>query len=113
LEQDSVLKKLHDSEPPAGEAIWRRLPVHRYWFLLVQDVLDVYYAHPYAWDEIGFGGPAYPRGYMRLERGEPEPWEAPERRYEWEFSPSSLSGGFDPIAAPLDHEAASGHGGKR
>ena len=35
----------------------------------MQDVVEAYYAHPYAWDEVGFGGPAYPRGYMRLERG--------------------------------------------
>ncbi|HEX5413893.1 MAG TPA: gluconate 2-dehydrogenase subunit 3 family protein [Terriglobia bacterium] len=112
LKQDSVLKTLHDSKPPAGETIWQRLPVHRYWFLLVQDVVDAYYAHPYAWDEIGFGGPAYPRGYMRLARGEPEPWEVREQRYEWKWPPSSLSGGFDPIAASLEHEASSGQGGK-
>ena len=47
------------------------------------DALEGYYAHPWAWDEIGFGGPAYPRAYTRLERGEPEPWEVEERRYEW------------------------------
>jgi hypothetical protein len=29
----------------------------------------VCYAHPYAWDEIGFGGPAYPRGYGALNFG--------------------------------------------
>ena len=51
------------------------MPVKHYWTLLVQDAVEAYYAHPYAWDEIGFGGPAYPRGYMRLERGQPEPWE--------------------------------------
>ena len=37
-----------------------------------------YYAHPYAWDEIGFGGPAYPRGYFALNNGAPEPWEPRE-----------------------------------
>ena len=25
-----------------------------------------FYSHPWAWNEIGFGGPAYPQGYMRL-----------------------------------------------
>jgi hypothetical protein len=29
-------------------------------------VLSEFYSHPWAWNEIGFGGPAYPRGYMRL-----------------------------------------------
>ena len=49
----------------------------------MQDAIDAYYAHPWAWDEIGFGGPAYPRAYTRLERGEPEPWEVEEQRYDW------------------------------
>jgi len=32
-------------------------------------VLAAFYSHPWAWNEIGFGGPAYPRGYMRLAPG--------------------------------------------
>jgi hypothetical protein len=57
--------------------------VHRFWQLIMGDAIDAYYAHPWAWDEVGFGGPAYPRAYTRLERGEPEPWEVEEKRYEW------------------------------
>ena len=57
--------------PPAAHDIWKQMDVKRFWLLLVQDVVGAYYAHPYAWDEIGFGGPAYPRGYMRLENSEP------------------------------------------
>ena len=100
-EQDAVLQTLHDThhgtEPPAGEDIWRRLPPDRYWLLLLQDVVGVYYAHPYAWDEIGFGGPAYPRGYMRLTKGQPEPWEGNEARYDWEPPASARSGGYRPL----------------
>ena len=73
LEQDRLLQSLHDGKPAAGADIWARLPVHRFWMMLVQDCAEAYYAHPWAWDEIGFGGPAYPRAYMRLENGEPEP----------------------------------------
>jgi hypothetical protein len=90
-QEDEVLQSIHDGKPPAGDEIWRRMNVKRYWHLLVKDAADEYYAHPYAWDEIGFGGPAYPRGYMRLERGDPEPWEVDELRYEWEAPPDSLS----------------------
>jgi hypothetical protein len=97
LDQDIVLRTLHDGNPPAGEAYWDRVPVLHFWQLLVQDVIEAYYAHPYAWDEIGFGGPAYPRGYMRLEHGQPEPWEAPERRYVWAAPPASLSDAYAPI----------------
>jgi len=49
----------------------------------MQDALEAYYSHPCAWDEIGFGDPAYPRAYTCLERGEPEPWEVEEDRHEW------------------------------
>ena len=42
------------------------------------DVPALYYGHPKAWSEIGFGGPASPRGYVRLEGDRRDPWEATE-----------------------------------
>jgi len=99
LEQDTVLKSIHDGSPPAAHAIWEKMSVSRFWMLLVQDVVDAYYAHPYAWDEVGFGGPAYPRGYMRLENGKPEPWEVDERRYGWQAPATALSDTYEPIGA--------------
>jgi hypothetical protein len=111
LDQDRVLETIHDAKPPAAQEIWNQMPVQRYWMLLVQDVLEVYYAHPWAWDEIGFGGPAYPRGYMRLERGEREPWEVDEQRYAWDPPESALSGHDRPIAGTTEHRATPGQGG--
>jgi hypothetical protein len=106
LEQDQVLVTLHDAKPPAGQEVWQRVSVKHFWSILLQDVARAYYSHPYAWDEIGYGGPAYPRGYMRLQRGEPEPWEVQEQRYDWAPPPTTLSGeasregehGFDEFA---------------
>jgi hypothetical protein len=83
LEQDLVLRSIHDGRPRAAADIWQKMSVHRFWQLILHDAIDAYYAHPWAWDEIGFGGPAYPRAYTRLERGEAEPWEVEEERYEW------------------------------
>jgi Gluconate 2-dehydrogenase subunit 3 len=110
-EQDEVLQTVHHGKPPAGQEIWKRLPVHRFWMLLVKDCAEVYYAHPWAWDEIGYGGPAYPRGYMRLEHGEPEPWEVEERRYEWKAPESSLSDEYEPISGTTEHYATPGQQG--
>ena len=45
---------------------------------ILVDVPALYYAHPNAWNEIGFGGPASPRGYVRLDGDRPDPWEAAE-----------------------------------
>jgi hypothetical protein len=83
FEQDLVLKAIHDGKPEAASEIWKRMSVHRFWQMIMGDAIDAYYAHPWAWDEVGFGGPAYPRAYTRLERGEPEPWEVEEQRYDW------------------------------
>lgn len=101
--QDLILEALHDARPPAAHEIWKRLPVHRFWLLLLQDCVTVYYSHPWAWDEIGYGGPAYPRAYMRLEHGEAEPWEKAEKRYEWSAPESSLSEKFTHVAGKPEH----------
>ena len=45
---------------------------------LLKEVVAVYYSHPDAWSEIGYGGPASPRGYARLLLNERDPWEAEE-----------------------------------
>ena len=59
---------------------WSRLNVGRAWKVVMRYVLQAFYAHPSAWNEIGFGGPAYPRGYSRfgsphLQSAEREEWE--------------------------------------
>ncbi|HVV44287.1 MAG TPA: gluconate 2-dehydrogenase subunit 3 family protein [Bryobacteraceae bacterium] len=105
-QQDEIVAMLHDGDPPAAKEIWARMPVERFWMLLVQDCVTAYYSHPFAWDEIGFGGPAYPRAYMRLERGEPEPWETEEERYDWSAPESSVSDPFSSAGGKDEH-----HGG--
>jgi len=62
---------------------WEKLNVKRAWSTVMRAALSGFYAHPWAWNEIGFGGPAYPRGFMRLggtgaqEIGVREPFEKP------------------------------------
>lgn len=108
--QELLLKSLHDGKPDPEHEAWKRMPVHRFWALLMEDCINAYYSHPWAWDEIGFGGPAYPRGYMRLEHGMPEPWEKDEQRYEWNAPVDSLSV-LDEENAPPPHTSLHGHGG--
>ncbi len=76
-QQDDVLEAVRRGDGP-GQA-WQRLPQKRWWiYVALRQITGVYYSHPYAWDEIGFGGPAYPRGYYALNFGAPEAWEARE-----------------------------------
>jgi hypothetical protein len=106
-----LLQSLHDGKPAGGHDIWKRMPVHRFWMLLAADCAEAYYSHPWAWDEIGFGGPAYPRAYMRLERGEPETWEVEETRYEWNPPGSAVSAEYDAVGGQAEHFASPGQGG--
>ena len=60
---------------------WNTLNVGRAWQVVMRDVAQAFYAHPWAWNEIGFGGPAYPRGYAAFgspHLGEREHWESEE-----------------------------------
>ncbi|AWN22767.1 hypothetical protein DKM44_05590 [Deinococcus irradiatisoli] len=67
-----------------GGGVWDSLNVKRAFKVVTRGLIEGFYSHPWVWNEMGFGGPAYPRGYMRLgmaldERGDQrEPWERPE-----------------------------------
>jgi hypothetical protein len=76
-QQDQVLESIRAGNPPGQ--IWQKLPARRWWiYTALRQITGIYYSHPTAWDEIGFGGPAYPSGYFALSFGEPEPWEVEE-----------------------------------
>jgi hypothetical protein len=110
IDQDAILKSIHDGEKWAAREIWEQMSVDRFWHLLVQDCVSAYYSHPWAWDEIGYGGPAYPRAYTRLEGGLPEPWEVDEQRYEWKAPESTLSDVYEESGA-TSGTPAHGQGG--
>ena len=58
---------------------WHGLPAARVWSLWLRYACHAFWSHPWAWNEIGFGGPAYPRGYKALGLDHRESWEKPER----------------------------------
>ncbi|MGA4838711.1 gluconate 2-dehydrogenase subunit 3 family protein [Streptomyces sp. G45] len=58
-----------------GPRDWHGMPAARVWTLWTRYACAAFWAHPATWAETGFGGPAYPRGYVRLGRGLREPWE--------------------------------------
>lgn len=111
MRQETLLRSVHRAEPLAAKELWSQINIQRFWTMLVSDCCSVYYAHPYAWDEIGFGGPAYPRGYMRLEEGEPEPWEVAEQRYEWAAPDDSLSDTEEAQGGEAEHQTQHGQAG--
>lgn len=61
------------------EQTWHGMPGQHVWSLWTRYACAAFYAHPWAWNEIGFAGPAYPRGYKVLHAGWREPYEVAER----------------------------------
>ena len=55
--------------------VWDELPPKTAWSVVTRAIMSAFYSHPWAWNEIGFGGPAYPRGYARFGPGQREAWE--------------------------------------
>ena len=50
------------------------------WSLWTRYACTAFYSHPAAWAEIGFPGPAYPRGYKNAGVGKLEPFEVRDAR---------------------------------
>ncbi len=75
--QTKVLRRIGDGD--VMTEAWQGLPPQTVFRkILLKEVVGIYYAHPDAWSEIGFGGPAAPRGYLRLAPDRRDPWEAEE-----------------------------------
>jgi len=68
----------HMSQGALEGGVWDCMSSKRAWSVCTRAIVGAFYSHPWAWNEIGFGGPAYPLGYMRLGPGMPEPHERPE-----------------------------------
>jgi hypothetical protein len=76
-DQDTLLRAMQAGalQDPA----WGDMPPATFFKArLSHDIVHAYYAHPTAWSEIGWGGPASPRGYVRMGFDERDPWEAAE-----------------------------------
>jgi hypothetical protein len=57
---------------------WHGFAAKHLWSLWTRYACTAFYSHPWAWNEIGFGGPAYPRGYKNMGVDRREEWERPE-----------------------------------
>ncbi|MBU9230096.1 gluconate 2-dehydrogenase subunit 3 family protein [Burkholderia multivorans] len=75
---DALLRAVQRGEIDAADrAAWAGMDARTFFAKRVlMDICGAYYSHPYAWNEIGFGGPASPRGYVRMDFNRRDPWEA-------------------------------------
>ncbi len=72
-EQARLLQDVQDLS--AGDHQWHGLTAKSVWSLWTRYACTAFYSHPWAWNEIGFGGPAYPRGYLNKGIDAREKWE--------------------------------------
>jgi Gluconate 2-dehydrogenase subunit 3 len=80
LEQDEILKAAQEGRV-RDKGAWRDLPPKSFFKnRVLHDLISLYYSHPTSWNEIGFGGPASPRGYVRMNYNRRDPWEAAEAK---------------------------------
>jgi Gluconate 2-dehydrogenase subunit 3 len=73
-DQAAIIQAVQDSDE------WHGLPAPRVWSLWTRYACTALYAHPDAWSEMGFPGPAYPRGYKNAGVGKREPFEVGDAR---------------------------------
>lgn len=64
--QDERLRTVSETEPD-------------FFGTLLKECVSAYCSLPPVWSFMGYGGPAYPRGYVRIELGLVDPWEAKQR----------------------------------
>ena len=76
-DQAALIQALQD-RARAGEP-WHDRPAAQVWSLWTRYACTAFYSHPWAWNEIGFPGPAYPRGYLNPGVGARERWEQPDQ----------------------------------
>ena len=76
--QREIVGDFADGELSGG--VWDELDAATAWSVVMRAVLAAFYAHPWAWNEIGFAGPAYPRGYKNAGVGRVEPFEVRDAR---------------------------------
>jgi hypothetical protein len=76
-QQDAVLRAVQHGDTRTDS--WQGLPPKQFFkSTLLRETIGIYYAHPAAWSEIGFGGPAAPRGYVRMQADRRDSWDAKE-----------------------------------
>lgn len=77
--QDALLKRAECGA--LHHPAWGGMPARLFFTeRLLRDIVHAYYSHPTAWDEIGYGGPASPRGYVRMGFDRRDSWEAAEAK---------------------------------
>jgi Gluconate 2-dehydrogenase subunit 3 len=100
--QRAVIQAVQDAEH------WHDIQADHVWSLWTRYACAAFYSHPWSWNEIGFGGPAYPRGYRTLGLDALEPWEV---RDQANSDPVSWANQIEEVATRHQDSLRNGSGG--
>ncbi|MDQ6659014.1 MAG: gluconate 2-dehydrogenase subunit 3 family protein [Actinomycetota bacterium] len=107
-EQAGLVQAIGDMS--AGGGRWHSWPATQVWSLWTRYACTAFYSHPWAWNEIGFPGPAYPRGYLNPGVDSREHWEVADQHTEdSEVDPVTFADRVE--HARRDHDRVLGRGG--
>ena len=73
VDQERLLDDVQKLATSGGS--WHSVTAKHVWSLWTRYANAAFYSHPWAWNEIGFSGPAYPRGYLNPGINAREKWE--------------------------------------
>jgi hypothetical protein len=80
--QEDIVRAFKAGQVRGGP--WDELGVEHAWKVTTRDILAAFYSHPWAWNEIGFAGPAYPRGFAAFgsdHLGDDREWWEPREAF--------------------------------
>lgn len=73
MERGGVIQAVQDLS--TSDDHWHGWSASHVWSLWTRYASTAFYSHPWAWNEIGFPGPAYPRGYLHRGVDARDRWE--------------------------------------
>lgn len=77
--RDTLLARMQKGE--LKDPAWGDMPPDLFFKQhILNEIVASFFAHPTAWSRIGYGGPASPRGYVRMGFDMRDPWEAAEAK---------------------------------
>jgi hypothetical protein len=90
-ECDRILRDIERGQVQSNA--WAGLPPDIFWlWRVLPDGVSAHWAQPALWSAMGFGGPASPRGYVRMGIDRRDPWEAVEEGEPLEGLPRHRAG---------------------
>jgi hypothetical protein len=72
-EQAELIQEVQDLSHNGDK--WHGWNATHIWSLWTRYACTAFYSHPWAWNEMGFPGPAYPRGYLNIGVNARDKWE--------------------------------------